>query len=99
MRNGTLTDLVVIDESSMVDIALMNKLLSAIPSNSALMIVGDVDQLPSVGPGSVLSDIIDSGVIPTVRLTEIFRQASTSRIIVNAHRINKGEINLEIRKT
>lgn len=89
------TDLVVIDESSMVDIALMNKLLAAIPDNAALMIVGDVDQLPSVGPGAVLADIIDSGRIPTVRLTEIFRQAATSRIIVNAHRINKGEMPLK----
>jgi exodeoxyribonuclease V alpha subunit len=88
------TDLVVIDESSMVDIILMNKLLAAVPTNAALMIVGDVDQLPSVGPGSVLSDIIDSGLVPTVRLTEIFRQAANSRIIVNAHRINKGEVPL-----
>jgi exodeoxyribonuclease V alpha subunit len=88
------TDLIVIDESSMVDISLMNKLLSAIPSSAALMIVGDVDQLPSVGPGSVLADIIDSDVVPTVRLIEIFRQAASSRIIVNAHRINKGEMPL-----
>lgn len=86
------TDLVVIDESSMVDIVLMNKLLAAIPSDAAMMIVGDVDQLPSVGPGAVLADIIDSGAVPTVRLTEIFRQAATSKIIVNAHRINKGEM-------
>lgn len=93
------TDLVVIDESSMVDIALMNKLLAAIPDNAALMIVGDVDQLPSVGPGAVLADIIDSGRIPTVRLTEIFRQAATSRIIVNAHRINKGEMPLKAEGT
>ena len=89
------TDLLVIDESSMVDIVLMNKLLSAVPSRAALMIVGDVDQLPSVGPGAVLADIIDSGVVPTVRLTEIFRQAASSRIIVNAHRINKGEMPLK----
>ncbi|HTP66490.1 MAG TPA: ATP-dependent RecD-like DNA helicase [Geobacteraceae bacterium] len=89
------TDLVVIDESSMVDIALMNKLLAAIPDKAALMIVGDVDQLPSVGPGAVLADIIDSGSIPTVRLTEIFRQAASSRIIVNAHRINRGEMPLK----
>jgi len=89
------TDLVVIDESSMVDIALMNRLLSAIPDKAALMIVGDVDQLPSVGPGAVLADIIDSGKVPTVRLTEIFRQAATSRIIVNAHRINRGEMPLK----
>jgi exodeoxyribonuclease V alpha subunit len=90
------TDLLVIDESSMVDIALMNKLLAAVPDSAALMIVGDVDQLSSVGPGAVLADIIDSGVVPTVRLTEIFRQASTSRIIVNAHRINKGEMPLKV---
>ena len=89
------TDLVVIDESSMVDVTLMNKLLAAIPSSAALMIVGDVDQLPSVGPGSVLADIIDSGAVPTVRLLEIFRQAASSRIIVNAHRINKGEMPLK----
>jgi exodeoxyribonuclease V alpha subunit len=89
------TDLLVVDESSMVDIALMNRLLAAVPDTAALMIVGDVDQLPSVGPGAVLSDIIDSGKAPTVRLTEIFRQAATSRIIVNAHRINKGEMPLK----
>lgn len=89
------TDLLVVDESSMVDIALMNRLLAAVPDKAALMIVGDVDQLPSVGPGAVLSDIIDSGKVPTVRLTEIFRQAATSRIIVNAHRINKGEMPLK----
>ena len=93
------TDLLVIDESSMVDIVLMNKLLSAVPSRAALMIVGDVDQLPSVGPGAVLADIIDSGVVPTVRLTEIFRQAASSRIIVNAHRINKGEMPLKAEGT
>lgn len=88
-------DLIVIDESSMVDVTLMNKLLAAVPDDAALMIVGDVDQLPSVGPGSVLADIIDSGAVPTVRLTEIFRQAATSKIIVNAHRINKGEMPLK----
>ncbi len=71
----------------MVDIVLMNRLLAALPDRSALMIIGDVDQLPSVGPGSVLSDIIESGVVPTVRLTEIFRQAASSGIIVNTHRI------------
>ena len=87
-------DLVVVDESSMVDVVLMNRLLAAIPTNAALMIVGDVDQLPSVGPGAVLADMIDSGFIPTVRLTEIFRQAASSEIIVNAHRINRGEIPL-----
>jgi exodeoxyribonuclease V alpha subunit len=86
------TDLLVIDEASMVDVVLMNKLLPAIPDTAALLIVGDVDQLPSVGPGCVLSDIIASGAIPTVRLTEIFRQAAGSWIIVNAHRINRGEL-------
>ncbi len=91
-------DLIVIDESSMVDVILMNKLLAAVPDNAALMIVGDVDQLPSVGPGAVLSDIIESGAVPTVRLTEIFRQAATSRIIVNAHRINKGDLPLKNEK-
>ena len=85
------TELLVIDESSMVDVTLMNRLLAAVPDRAGLLIVGDVDQLPSVGPGSVLADIIDSGAVPTVRLTEIFRQAATSRIITNAHRINKGE--------
>lgn len=89
------TDLVVVDESSMVDIVLANRLLAAIPDHAALVIVGDVDQLPSVGPGAVLADIIDSGAVPTVRLTEIFRQAESSRIIVNAHRINRGEMPLK----
>jgi len=89
------TDLVVLDESSMVDVVLMNKLLPAVPDAAALVIVGDVDQLPSVGPGCVLADIIESGAIPTVRLTEIFRQAASSRIIVNAHRINRGEMPLK----
>lgn len=83
-------DCLVIDESSMMDIALMNQLLKAVPSNAALLIVGDVDQLPSVGPGAVLADVIDSEMIATVRLTEIFRQASTSKIITNSHRINQG---------
>ena len=82
-------DVLVIDEASMMDVALMNQLLKAIPSSAALLIVGDVDQLPSVGPGAVLADIIESGQIPTVRLTEIFRQAATSKIIVNAHKINR----------
>lgn len=85
-------DCLVVDESSMMDVVLMNQLLKAIPTQAALIIVGDVDQLPSVGPGSVLSDIIDSGQIATVRLTEIFRQASTSKIITNAHRINQGQL-------
>lgn len=85
-------DCLVIDESSMMDVVLMNQLLKAVPSSAALLIIGDVDQLPSVGPGAVLADIIDSGRIATVRLTEIFRQASTSKIITNAHRINHGQL-------
>ncbi|MGJ0484359.1 MAG: SF1B family DNA helicase RecD2 [Methylomicrobium sp.] len=85
-------DVLVIDEASMMDVALMNQLLKAVPSRAALLIVGDVDQLPSVGPGAVLADIISSGQIPTVRLTEIFRQAATSQIIVNAHKINQGQM-------
>lgn len=94
-ENPLEADLIVIDESSMVDVVLMNKLLAAVPDSAALMIVGDVDQLPSVGPGAVLADIIASGSVPTVRLTEIFRQAATSKIIVNAHQINKGELPLK----
>jgi exodeoxyribonuclease V alpha subunit len=85
-------DLVVVDEVSMVDIVLMSQLLRAIPENAAVLLVGDVDQLPSVGPGAVLADIIGSGRIPTVTLTEIFRQAASSQIIVNAHRINQGQM-------
>jgi len=86
------TDLLVIDEASMMDVVLMNQLLKAVPDSAGLLVVGDVDQLPSVGPGAVLADLIDSGAVPTVRLTEIFRQAQESRIIVNAHRINRGEL-------
>lgn len=89
--NALEADIVVVDEASMIDIVLMNQLLGAIPDSAALLLVGDVDQLPSVGPGAVLSDIIASEVVPTVRLTEIFRQAATSKIIVNAHRINSGK--------
>nr|WP_264654759.1 ATP-dependent RecD-like DNA helicase [Azospirillum canadense] len=85
-------DLLVVDETSMVDVPLMNALLRAVPGRAALLLVGDVDQLPSVGPGQVLGDIIASGAVPVVRLTEIFRQAATSRIIVNAHRINAGQM-------
>ena len=84
-------DLVVIDEASMVDTILMNNLLKAVPVISTLLLVGDVDQLPSVGPGNVLKDIIASGCVETVILTEIFRQAQESLIIVNAHRVNRGE--------
>jgi exodeoxyribonuclease V alpha subunit len=85
-------DLLVTDESSMIDAPLMFRLLQALPEKSHLLLVGDVDQLPSVGPGSVLADIIESGAVPVVRLTEIFRQSATSKIIVNAHSINRGEM-------
>jgi exodeoxyribonuclease V alpha subunit len=83
-------DLLVIDETSMVDVMLMQALLRSVPDHAALLIVGDVDQLPSVGPGQVLADIIASKVVPVARLTEVFRQAAESRIITNAHRINRG---------
>lgn len=86
--------LVVVDETSMVDVLLMSKLLAAVPDRAAVVFVGDVDQLPSVGPGAVLADMIESGSVPTVRLTEIFRQAAESLIIVNAHRINGGTLPL-----
>ena len=75
----------------MIDIILMYSLLKAIPLHMKLILVGDIDQLPSVGAGNVLRDIIDSGKFPVVRLTKIFRQAQSSQIIMNAHRINKGE--------
>ena len=84
-------DLVIIDEVSMVDILLMNHLLKAIPPMATLLLVGDADQLPSVGPGNVLKDIIESNQVETIRLTEIFRQAQESLIVVNAHRVNRGE--------
>src|SRR6266498_1729031 len=83
-------DLLIVDETSMVDVLLMHALLKAMPNTAALLVIGDVDQLPSVGPGQVLADMIVSGVIPVVRLTEVFRQAAKSQIIVNAHRINEG---------
>lgn len=86
------TDLVVVDEVSMVDVVLMASLVSAIPDNAGLLLVGDVDQLPSVGPGAVLADIINSDTVPVVRLTEIFRQAASSQIVINAHRIQRGEL-------
>ena len=85
-------DLLVIDEASMVDVMLMQALLRAVPDNAALLIVGDIDQLASVGPGQVLADIISSGAVPVVRLTEVFRQAAKSRIITSAHRINQGSM-------
>lgn len=83
-------DAVILDEVSMMDIALMNSFLRAVPPGCKVILVGDVDQLPAVGPGSVLKDIIRSGVIPVVRLTEVFRQAAESPIVSNAHRINRG---------
>ena len=85
-------DLLVVDETSMVDVQLMHKLLKAVPANAHIIFVGDVDQLPSVGPGMVLANLIESGVVPIVRLTEIFRQAAKSHIITNAHRINEGKM-------
>ena len=85
-------DLLVIDETSMVDVPLMRAVTRSLPDRAALLLVGDVDQLPSVGPGQVLADIIASGAVPVVRLTEIFRQAAESHIVLNAHRINQGEM-------
>jgi exodeoxyribonuclease V alpha subunit len=91
-ENPLEADLIIIDEASMIDTQLMQKLLRAIPDNCRLIFVGDVDQLPSVGPGNVLKDMIASRMIPTATLTEIFRQGAGSRIVVNAHRINKGSM-------
>jgi exodeoxyribonuclease V alpha subunit len=85
-------DLLVVDETSMVDVLLMQALLKAVPDKAAFLIVGDIDQLPSVGPGQVLADVISSGAVPVVRLTEVFRQAAQSRIITSAHRINQGSL-------
>jgi len=84
-------DLVIVDEASMLDILLMHHLLKAIPSHATLVLVGDVDQLPSVGPGNVLLDTITSGRFPVVRLTEIFRQARQSRIVISAHLVREGK--------
>ncbi len=83
-------DVLIVDECSMIDIVLMNALLKAIPQGMRLILVGDIDQLPSVGAGNVLRDIIDSEVVTVIRLTRIFRQAQSSRIVMNAHRINEG---------
>ena len=91
-RNPLEADLLVIDETSMVDTSLMHHFLKAVPVTTTLILVGDVDQLPSVGPGNVLKDIIESGVIPTVKLNEIFRQSRESLIIINAHKVNNGEM-------
>lgn len=89
-NNPITCDLIIVDEMSMIDIALMYRLLRALPSHAAILFIGDVDQLPSVGPGAVLRALIDSGQIPVVRLMSIFRQAAESKIVSNAHRINRG---------
>jgi len=84
-------DVLIVDEASMIDIVLMYNLLKAVPPHMTVILVGDIDQLPSVGSGNVLRDVIDSGAVPVVRVTKIFRQAAGSMIIQNAHRINRGE--------
>ena len=89
-KHPLMCDLLIVDEASMIDTVLMYHLLRAVPLHSTLILIGDVNQLPSVGPGSVLQDIIESNAVPVVRLTEIFRQAQESNIIVNAHLINNG---------
>ncbi|PKL82324.1 MAG: ATP-dependent RecD-like DNA helicase [Ignavibacteriae bacterium HGW-Ignavibacteriae-3] len=90
-ENPLETDLLVVDEISMIDTLLMNSLMSAVSPHTTLVLVGDVDQLPSLGSGNVLHDLIQSGIIPTAMLTKIFRQAEESQIVVNAHKINRGE--------
>ena len=90
--NPLACDLLVVDETSMVDVLLMHSLVRALSNHAGLILVGDVDQLPSVGPGTVLHDLIESGVVPVVRLTEVFRQAADSRIITTAHRIRRGQM-------
>ncbi len=90
-ENPLEADLIIVDEASMLDLLLANNLLKAVPLQAQLILVGDVDQLPSVGPGTVLRDLIDSGRVPVVRLTQVFRQAAASLIIQNAHRINRGQ--------
>ncbi len=93
-ENPLNTDLIIVDEVSMVDVLLMNHLLKAVEAGTHLLLVGDVDQLPSVGPGNVLRDLIDSAALPVTRLDVIFRQAADSFIVTNAHRINGGELPL-----
>jgi len=90
--NPLTCDLLVVDEVSMVDVPLMASLIKALPPQAGLLLVGDADQLPSVGPGQVLADIINSAMVPIARLTEVFRQAAQSHIVVNAHRINHGQM-------
>jgi len=85
-------DMLIVDEASMLDTSLFHSVVRALPPEASLLLVGDIDQLPSVGPGDVLSDLIDSGAIEVVELTEIFRQGEHSTIVVNAHRINRGEM-------
>lgn len=92
LSNPLDADVVIIDEASMVDIALFRGLVASLPHEATFIVVGDVDQLPSVGPGSVLADLIDSGVPTVVKLTEIFRQAAQSQIVVNAHQVNAGHM-------
>jgi exodeoxyribonuclease V alpha subunit len=89
-ENPLEADVIIVDEISMVDVLLMNSLLRAIPISASVVLVGDFDQLPSVGPGSVLKDVIESGVVPVVTLNEIFRQAQASQIVTSAHGINSG---------
>lgn len=91
-KNLLLCDCLIIDEASMIDLPLMNAIIKALPRKSYLILVGDVDQLPSVGPGRILSDLIESNFIPYARLTEIFRQESHSMIVSNSHRINQGQM-------
>ena len=90
-QNPLEADVIIVDEMSMVDLYLMHALLDAVPVGTRLIMVGDVNQLPSVGPGSILKDMIESQRIQVVRLTRIFRQASESDIVVNAHKIHDGE--------
>ena len=90
-QNALSLDMLVVDEASMIDVFLMHSLLKAMPDKAHLVLLGDVDQLPSVGAGNVLNDLIASGVVPVTRLEHIFRQAQDSMIVVNAHKVNKGE--------
>ncbi len=90
-QNPLRTDVIILDEVSMIDILLMQHLLKAVTEDTFLILIGDIDQLPSVGPGNLLKDMIDSGVIPVIRLTHIFRQKEKSLIVVNAHRVNQGK--------
>jgi exodeoxyribonuclease V alpha subunit len=91
-ENPLETDVVIVDESSMVDVPLLDALLRAMQAEAAIVLVGDADQLPSIGPGQVLDDVLRSNRVPSVRLTDIHRQAEGSHIVVNAHRINRGEL-------